>query len=127
MTRDVGRGAFATRDIRKGELIHAGLANYAIFRDGPSYRRFLGALSDEEACDVLLWTWTQEVGGVPTILLVLDDNSLQNSGTHKTGCPPERAPCGPFEEYALRDIKEGEELVCDYGEFAESLWGEFGL
>ena len=70
-------------------------------------------------------------------MLLLHDNSLQNAGEYfitggdeaNTGCPPEyKNSCGMFDEFALRDIKEGEELLCDYDEFIEqNLWDGFGL
>lgn len=130
-----GRGVFATRDLRRGERTYGGKRNFAFFRDGPSYRAFLAALADGEACDVMMWAWTMTSWGgtvdEPLVLLPLDDNSFQNSGSDgeeaNTGCPPEYT-CGMFDEFALRDIKEGEELLCDYGEFAEhEIWNEFGL
>ena len=44
-----------------------------------------------------------------------------------TGCPI-HMECGMFDEYALDDIQQGEELVCDYDKFFdEELWAEFGL
>lgn len=132
-----GRGVFAARDLRRGERTYGGKEHYAFFRDGPSYRRFLAALSDAAACDVMMWAWTQtaQEGATraPLVLLPLDANSFQNSGDDgedaNTGCPPEyEGSCGLFDEFALRDIREGEELLCDYGDFAElHIWEEFGL
>ena len=90
-------------------------------------------MSEIEACDVTMWAWTQiSSGGAvdePLILLPLDENSFENSGGGRsnTGCPPE-IECGMFDEFALRDIAEGEELLCQYGEFADtSLWHKFDL
>ena len=65
----------------------------------------------------------------------MDDNALQNDGGRKkanTGCPKDKH-CGLFDEYALRDIKKGEEILCDYGSFFSlnflkfDKWKEFGL
>jgi len=65
----------------------------------------------------------------------MDDNALQNDGGRKranTGCPKGKH-CGLFDEYALRDIKKGEEILCDYGTFFSldflkfDKWKEFGL
>ena len=65
----------------------------------------------------------------------MDDNALQNDGGREranTGCPEDKH-CGLFDEYALRDIKKGEEILCDYGTFFSlnflkfDLWKEFGL
>ena len=125
-----GRGLFATRDIKRGEMTYAGVEHYAFFRDAASYRRFLEALTDHEACDVIMWSWTQETMWQRVIMLLLDDNALQNSGSGdkaNTGQHPEGNSWGMFDEYALRDIKEGEELLCDYSHFLGSFWDDFGL
>jgi len=130
-----GRGVFATRDIQRGERTYGGKKNFAFFRDGPSYRTFLDLLSDTEACDVMMWAWTQtSKGGMidePLVLLPLDDNSFTNTGGDEAnvGCPPEyEDSCGMFDEFALRDIEEGEEFLCSYSDFVErDIWERFGL
>lgn len=55
-----GRGVFATRDIKKGEMIYGLSKNYIFFKSGNDYRRFLDALDDEKACDLMKFTWPQE-------------------------------------------------------------------
>ena len=69
------------------------------------------------------------------IVVLLDDNSLQNHASKNggrrqvanTGCPA-GMECGMFDEYALIDIREGDELLCDYEDFYDvELWDEFGL
>ena len=57
-----GRGAFTTRVIRRGGRTYGGIEHYTFFRDGPSYRTFVDALSDDEACDVMMWSWTRDGG-----------------------------------------------------------------
>jgi len=133
-----GRGVFATRDIKKGEMTYGGTKNYIFFTTGHDYRRFLDAFDDETACDLMKFTWPQEGIGPRGERLIwgpMDDNALQNhAGSDKanTGCPP-HVYCGNFDEYALRDIKKGEELLCDYGEFFSlnflefKKWKWFGL
>ena len=67
---------------------------------------------------------------VPFVLVVLDNNALQNSGSEvssNTGCPPDRDDCRQFDEFALQDIKEGEELLCDYSAFVDGFWEDLGL
>ena len=76
-----GRGIFATRYIRKGEMTYGGKKNYAFFSSGEEYRRFLNELTDAEACDIMMWSWPQwNMGrdGSTMIVVLLDDNSLQN-------------------------------------------------
>ncbi|EJK62183.1 hypothetical protein THAOC_17214 [Thalassiosira oceanica] len=115
-----GRGVFATRDIAKGEMTYGGMDNYAYFSTGEAYRTFIGALSDAEACDVMMWSWTQN--NAPR-------NGRKGQQVANTGCPdPAGKKCSWFDEYALIDIREGDEFLCDYAEFAElDLWEEFGL
>eukprot|EP00804_Cyclotella_cryptica_P003087 CCRYP_006075-RA/>CCRYP_006075-RA protein AED:0.03 eAED:0.03 QI:187/1/1/1/0.5/0.33/3/325/312 len=133
-----GRGVFATRDIKKGEMTYGGTKHYIFFYDGHSYRRFLDALSDDEACDIMKFTWPQDgvgTNGEPVIWGPMDDMALQNDGGEdraNIGCPEDKH-CGMFDEYALRDIKKGEELLCDYSQFFSldfleyDMWKEFGL
>ena len=59
-TDNKGRGIFATRYIQKGEMTYGGKKNYAFFSSGDEYRRFLNELTNEEACDVMMWSWPQE-------------------------------------------------------------------
>ena len=55
-----GRGIFATLDIKKGEMIYGLSKNYIFFKSGNEFRRFLDALDDEKACDLMKFTWPQE-------------------------------------------------------------------
>ena len=56
-----GRGLFATRDIKKGEMTYnggSGSDHLIKFTDGQSYRKFVYAIEDDGmACDVMLWTY----------------------------------------------------------------------
>lgn len=88
-----GRGIFATRDIRKGEMTYGGTKHYIFFATGHDYRRFLDALDDEAACDIMKFTWPQNDIGPNHEAVIwgpMDDNSFQNDGgneTANTGCP----------------------------------------
>ena len=88
-----GRGVFATRDIKKGEMIYGSTKNYIFFTTGHDYRRFLDALDDETACDIMKFTWPQKNIGPKGEALIwgpMDDNAFQNDGGRKrsnTGCP----------------------------------------
>ena len=48
-----GRGLFASRRIRKGELVHDGSKSDIIFPSGMAFRKYLFALSRKEACDMI--------------------------------------------------------------------------
>ena len=138
-TRDgKGRGIFATRDIKRGEMTYGGASNYIFFHNGGDYRKYLNAFDDQTACDIMKFVWPQRGAGFDretVIVGVMDDNSLQNDGGKEranTGCHPEQG-CHFYDEYALRDIKKGEEILCNYGSFFSldflnfELWKEFGL
>mmetsp|Transcript_21362 Transcript_21362/g.44915 ORF Transcript_21362/g.44915 Transcript_21362/m.44915 type:complete len:294 (-) Transcript_21362:231-1112(-) len=136
-----GRGIFAAKDIRKGERTYGGKKNFAFFSTGNEFRNYVdevaNQLSNDAACDIMMWAWVQPLMGddyETLIVVVLDNNSLMNDGGEElanTGCLEEEMSeyeCGMFDEYALRDIREGEEILCDYDRFEHrSLWKEFGL
>ena len=124
-----GRGNYAGRDIRKGEIIYSGI-NTARFRWGDDYREFLNSIEPHIACDVLQWAYVQDMGDTDLddddlmVSVDLDAGSFCNDGDGypNKGCDMEAAkgyPGGCKTNYfALRDIKEGEELLCDYSSFA---------
>jgi hypothetical protein len=60
-----GRGVFASRDIKKGEIVHDGSKSGIIFQNATSWKRFMFALPRKMACDNAAWTFTQryEEGG----------------------------------------------------------------
>jgi hypothetical protein len=132
-----GRGIFAAANITAGSLIWS-TKNTARFHSGPLYRQFVNSLEEGFACDVLQWSYVQDVGnGVLRISVDLDGNSYCNDGSMEysgpnQGCYEESAlhhEGGCNEHYfALRDIDAGEELLCAYNEFAvEHGWEFFGL
>eukprot|EP00527_Entomoneis_sp_CCMP2396_P007610 CAMPEP_0198137426 /NCGR_PEP_ID=MMETSP1443-20131203/905_1 /TAXON_ID=186043 /ORGANISM="Entomoneis sp., Strain CCMP2396" /LENGTH=266 /DNA_ID=CAMNT_0043798835 /DNA_START=86 /DNA_END=886 /DNA_ORIENTATION=- len=133
-TRDKGRGVFASRDIKKGEIVCSGSSNYAVFHSGSSYRKFVFALPADSACDAMEWSWveSQWENGEAAIFICLDEASLVNSGSrkepHNIGCPLANTSECQFNDYALRDIASGEEILCDYSSFANPEgWKQFGL
>ena len=87
-----GRGVFAARDIKKGEMIYGQTTNYAYFSNGYGFQRFLEALTDDgEACDLMKFSWPQSnfgPNGESAILCVMDDHSLMNDGGSQSnyGC-----------------------------------------
>ncbi len=123
-----GRGAFAKRNIRKGEIVHDGLRNIVFFRDGDSWRDFIFSIpSSRMACDVLEWTWMQDVifEGNLMLCLNLDDAAfLNNGGESESNIAPISEKSLTF--YATRDIEKDEELLYDY-DLYDTDWNEFGL
>lgn len=144
-----GRGLKAARDITKGELVFQATNNTVIFTDGHTWRNFLFAIyernGDEETtegdsettCDVLVWSWVQALvdDGPLVVVADLDNGSLLNEGRFQKGWETPNVRCGKegdtrcmMSYYATTDIKMGDELLCDYREFALlDSWSDMGL
>jgi hypothetical protein len=141
-----GRGLKANRFIEEGELVFRATNNTIIFTHGHTWRKFLFALYErygeeedqldsETTCDVLVWSWIQRLqpGGPLVIVMDLDNGSLMNEGREDEGWEDPNVKCGKsdwcdFEYYAIKDIEEGEEILCDYREFAMlNAWVHMGL
>lgn len=65
-----------------------------------------------------MWSYIEDSSA---ITVELAEGSLFNDGYGDRNID-----CGT-ENYALRDIRNGEELLCDYAEFALDEWYRFGL
>ena len=141
-----GRGLRALRPIRKGELMFKATNNTVIFTAGHTWRLFLFHLYErygEETpepgmtCDVLVWSWVQplEEDGDFVVVADFDMGSLLNEGREENGFDPPNVRCGKegdtmcmMEYYATKDIQSGDEILCDYREFAYlDSWGAIGL
>eukprot|EP00956_Cyclotella_meneghiniana_P034818 scaffold108432_cov72-Cyclotella_meneghiniana.AAC.4 len=141
-----GRGLKSNRLIKTGELVFRGTNNTIIFTHGHTWRKFLFSLYErhgeeedqvdsETTCDVLVWSWVQQLvpDGPLVIVMDLDNGSLMNEGRLDKGWEDPNVKCGKedwcdFEYYAVKDIQEGEEILCDYREFAMlNAWTDMGL
>jgi len=142
-----GRSLRAKRDIAKGEMVFKATNNTVIFTRGHTWRRFLfhiyerhgedGPFDSRTACDVLVWSWVQtlEKDGDLVIMADFDNGSLLNQGRFEDDWDPPNVRCGKegdtmcmMEYYATEDIKTGDEILCDYREFAWlDSWGSMGL
>jgi hypothetical protein len=136
-----GRGLFAAEDIYRGQHIWISKQT-ASFDSGEDFTNFLDALEVGEACDVIQWSYVHAISGAADegatqISTDLDNMTFINQimtddEDPDAGCLPEweaRHPGGrSMNIYALRDIKDGEEILMNYGEFAISDgWSDFGL
>ncbi len=142
-----GRGLFALRDIRKGELVWKPKQT-AKFANGEEYRDFIFSLDENFVCNALNFSYIQAVhvdnshgGGEKDksqimILVDLDEGGLCNDAYYydemNIGCDERLGDIyegGCQENYfALQDIKAGDELICDYYSFtADEGWEHFGL
>lgn len=144
----MGRGIFANEDIIQGEVIYD-YAKTAQFSTGQEFRDFLGELPDSLACDVLMWSYVQnfpdkQIEGEEIenlrICTDLDPGSFCNDGGDD-----EANMAWEFDSEiyypafnghgikisapltAMRDIKKGEEILCNYGQFSAGNWDAFGL
>ncbi|KAL7497941.1 hypothetical protein ACHAWT_009450 [Skeletonema menzelii] len=110
------RGLFATWNIRKGEVIHDGFGSDVVFPDAMAYRRFVFALPQTAACDVIDWTWTQrlEKDGPMKIMSAINISAMLNTGlttdSEKANVMPESTS---QVYYATRDIKIADEILTD--------------
>ena len=125
---DRGRGLFASRDIKKGELVHDGDRSDFIFPDGMSWRRYIFSLPRNKACDMIDWTWTQKDkydNEKYNIYSSMNIAILCNGGNDKTiNINPNNDTSSKM--YALRDIMKDEELLTDY-EMYDTVWDQVGL
>eukprot|EP00573_Skeletonema_grethae_P002392 CAMPEP_0201690020 /NCGR_PEP_ID=MMETSP0578-20130828/3526_1 /ASSEMBLY_ACC=CAM_ASM_000663 /TAXON_ID=267565 /ORGANISM="Skeletonema grethea, Strain CCMP 1804" /LENGTH=279 /DNA_ID=CAMNT_0048174865 /DNA_START=30 /DNA_END=869 /DNA_ORIENTATION=- len=133
-----GRGVFATRDIKKGEMIYGKTTNLAYFASGYSFQNFLKDLkTNEEACDFMKFSWPQSnfgPNGESAIVAIMDYHSVMKDGGEAVNCGCIRGKHCMVDEYALRDIKKGEQIHCSYNgdssindAINQEGWKEFGL
>ena len=111
-----GRGLFASRPIKKGELVHDGPRSNIMFPDSMSFRRLVVNLPRRTACDITEWAWTQrlEKDGEARLFVDLNIAALMNT-SHDPNIAPKSKTTTQL--YALRDIKQGEEIMYDYGTY----------
>mmetsp|Transcript_26137 Transcript_26137/g.52539 ORF Transcript_26137/g.52539 Transcript_26137/m.52539 type:complete len:305 (+) Transcript_26137:254-1168(+) len=129
-----GRGLFASRDIKKGELVHNGEISDIVFPgyDAIKWKEFVFSLPRDFACDCTDWHWMQmkHEGDDYHMVAALDISVLMNSGGEEFG--PGRTPnVLPEDKYsgkqfALRDIVKDEEILTDYDAYWTD-WSEVGL
>lgn len=127
LTDGRGRGLFASRDIKKGELIHSGEHSDVIFPDSMAWRRFVFSLPKPFACDLSDWTWTQQFkkNGQYHILTGPNISSLFNNGRKdNVNALPESEISWTF--HATRDIEKEEEILTDYDVYP-TKWKQVGL
>jgi hypothetical protein len=135
-----GRGIFATGNIKKDTRVWTLMHQSARFPDGASYRKFLASVPPDMACDLLKFGYIEDMGeeGQPDLALRVDLDEASYTNTAgwdddveaNIGCPPELEGSDDceFNEYALRDIFEGEEIYSNYIDFAlPEAWEHFGL
>jgi hypothetical protein len=123
-----GRGLFASRNIKKGEIIHDGKKSDVEFPGGETWRKFVFSLPRNRACDVIEWSWTQKKSrsGKYRLFSAMNISILFNGAEdiHNVNVKPASSVSTRF--YASRDIQKGEELLYDYDVY-ETVWEDVGL
>jgi uncharacterized protein len=105
VSQDIGYGVFATQDIPKGTIIWA-LDPLDQIIDQSRAK----AIKDPSETQLRRYSW---VNGNGDRILCWDFGRFMNHS-----CEPNSVGPGKLEfELAVRDIKAGEEVVCDYGSF----------
>mmetsp|Transcript_20553 Transcript_20553/g.48540 ORF Transcript_20553/g.48540 Transcript_20553/m.48540 type:complete len:368 (+) Transcript_20553:145-1248(+) len=124
-----GRGIYAKVDIPKGSLVWHNIRS-ATFSEGMQFREFVMTLPPELGCDVLQWSYVMD----EKIYCDLDEGSFCNNGySGGSNIDIDEEVSEKFiakagmQLFAARDIKEGEELLCNYASFSDGDWGLFGL
>ena len=124
-----GRGIYAKADIPKGSLVWHNIRS-ATFSEGMQFREFVMTLPPELGCDVLQWSYVMD----EKIYCDLDEGSFCNDGYSVGGnidineeVSAKFIAKAGMQLFAARDIKEGEELLCNYASFSDGDWGLFGL
>lgn len=138
------RGLFASRNIKKGELVHDGTETDITFPSVQSFRKFMFALPKKDmACDVTEWVWTQrkeEEGGKMYIMTVFNIaiymNDADEAGKEVNALPKKKVDTEGENKkeldhwwhkvYATKDIEKGEEILTHYAHY-DGDWDKVGL
>lgn len=133
-----GRGIFAAQDIQKGEMIWSSKNSLLFNENGVEYKKFLMAVDPEFVCNVLQCSsmeGRQNRRGAQLEYFISTDmeescfvNEVSMGESVTMGCDEEAAKdvqggC-PYNDFALHDIKKGDEILMSYGDFAYS-WDSF--
>jgi len=124
-----GRGVVALENIPPGTVVWTN-QNTARFATGELYRQFLNRIPEPLACDVLQWAYVaKDDDDTPYICADLDEGSYFNSYTHEQDENVRiTSETLPYALVTKRTIHKGEELLCDYDEFAYTEgWDWFGM
>ena len=124
-----GRGIYAKTDIPKGSLVWHNIRS-AVFSEGMQFREFVMTLPRELGCDMLQWSYVMD----EKIYCDLDEGSFCNNGySDGSNIDIDEVASAKFiakagmQLFATRDIKKGEELLCNYSSFSDGDWRLFGL
>jgi len=113
-----GRGLYASRDIKKGEVVHYWSDSDVIFPDTYAFRRYLFSLPKKMMCDVIDWAWARQIsksGSPEVICLSINIASLMNAGNAAQGDVNVGIDSTTSTSFrAIRDIEKNEELLTSF-------------
>ncbi len=129
-----GRGLYASRFIKKGELVHNGDISDVIFPSTIKWKEYVVSLPRNLACDVTDWHWMQMKykGDEYHMVGAMDISLLMNAGGPEWGDVDQKLvnvlPRSKYSgmQYATRDIEMGEEILTDYDAYYTN-WKLVGL
>ena len=134
-----GRGVIAGRDIEKGERLWSSRTT-AWFLSGDAYRQFLFSLKPEEACDVIMWSFVEDLArfsdtseeDIRMSVDLADGSIVNNSRSPNSGCDPGATQYALedclYNDFALSNIRKGEEITANYNDFhAKGGWHKLQL
>lgn len=110
-----GRCVFASRDIKKGELV---ISDHIIFVPGEE-----SEFTDQTVVGRYVFQWNDD----DDLCVVLGVGSLINHGLPENVSLVSNYEEQTMEFYALTDIKAGDELCYDYGHEADELTDYYGI
>ena len=110
-----GRGLYASRDIKRHEVVHHWSGHDVTFPDAYTFRQFAFSLPKRMACDVIDWAWSRKVqeNGPEAICLSINIASLMNSGgPDEVNVSINSSSSDSF--FATRDIEKDEEILTHF-------------
>ena len=116
---EYGKGIFAEEDIMKGALIwkYKRGINVRSFKGEKETQAHLAKLPSDNARKYWLMHMFHYGGYCNEIL---DDNNLSNHSTDPNSAPTN--PDDPISDYAIKNIKKGEQILVDYSTFEWPHW-----
>uniref|UniRef100_A0A7R9WUF9 NADH dehydrogenase [ubiquinone] 1 beta subcomplex subunit 11, mitochondrial n=1 Tax=Craspedostauros australis TaxID=1486917 RepID=A0A7R9WUF9_9STRA len=128
----MGRGIFTKQNIPNNTVVWDDRAA-ARFTTAQQYRKLLLSVPRHLACDLLVWCYAMkapdsEYGA--ELFCDLDDGSLLNTASFPAHVNVQErpGPNGRRQFYTTREIRIGEQLLCDYGDFDyEAGWPKMGM
>ena len=122
---EAGRGIYAKDDVPQGSLVWHNIRT-ATFSEGAHFREFVMTLPREYGCDVLQWSYVTD----GKIMCDLDEGSFCNNADdyRDANIDLDETLSAQFitkaaQLFATREIKKGEELVCNYAGFSDAELG----